>query len=407
MNKKMIYRIPLFAIIITFVALTCCSGPQADTEVRLVLTGQALIKKDPRLRWEDPFGTLRPILDSADIAFTNFEMAVISEEDRCGLPPDYEVSFGSPDLPKEDRPGNTGGPHAVAPEVMNFLADLGFNLMSLSNNHAWDLGKCGVAATIKAAEENDVSHAGTGLDILKATAPSYLTVGDFTIALVAATTSLDERSAILPNVNGVWTGRQDDWDRNISAVRKAASNADFVLFYHHFQIDIDDFDGMSPGDTTRDGHIWVGDLARWQSEFAYSLLDAGASIYIGNGDRAFDGIEIYNGKPLIRQIGGLAYQGLRPNIGAYDKHRPWEGVMAEAIISKDRILKLEFLPLDLDEGETYRSDFDDLEFLSRRGLAQLATGEQAQSILQRFSALSAKYGTEMEITGIRARVKIE
>ena len=35
----------------------------------------------------------------------------------------------------------------------------------------------------------------------------------------------------------------------------------------------------------------------------------------------------------------------------------------------------------LDEGETYRSDFDDLEFLSRRGLAQIATGSQADAIL--------------------------
>ena len=124
----MVYRIPLLAIIITFVLFSCCSGPQEETEVRLVLTGQALIKKDPRIRWEDPFGTLRPILDSADIAFTNFEMAVLSGEHRCGVPTDYEVSFGTPRLTPEDRPGNTGGPHAVAPEVMGFLSDLGFKI---------------------------------------------------------------------------------------------------------------------------------------------------------------------------------------------------------------------------------------------------------------------------------------
>ena len=48
-------------------------------------------------------------------------------------------------MPPESRPGNTGGPHAVQPAVMDFLADLGFDLLSLSNNHAWDLGDCGVA----------------------------------------------------------------------------------------------------------------------------------------------------------------------------------------------------------------------------------------------------------------------
>ena len=134
----------------------------------MVLTGQALIKKDPRIRWADPFGSLRPVLDRADVVFTNFEMAVMSEGDRCGLPSDYEVSLGTPRLSPEVRPGNSGGPHAVTPEVMGFLSDLGFNLMSLSNNHAYDLGDCGIAATRAAALDRGVAHAGTGPDICAA-----------------------------------------------------------------------------------------------------------------------------------------------------------------------------------------------------------------------------------------------
>ena len=38
-------------------------------EITLVVAGQALIKKDPRLSWDDPFGSLRPVLDAADVAF--------------------------------------------------------------------------------------------------------------------------------------------------------------------------------------------------------------------------------------------------------------------------------------------------------------------------------------------------
>ena len=181
----------VFSVVVIAVAMACNSSPP-ESEIRLVLAGQALIKKDPRIRWDAPYGSLRPILDRADIAFTNFEMAVLSEVDRCGVPSDYEVSFGTPRLSSEDRQGNSGGPHAVMPEVMGCLSDLGFNLMSLSNNHAWDLGDCGVAATQAAASAHDVAYAGTGPDISTASAPGYLTVDDFTIALVAATTSHDE-----------------------------------------------------------------------------------------------------------------------------------------------------------------------------------------------------------------------
>lgn len=392
------------------IAVAClvasCSTGHPEPKIRLVVAGQGLIKKDPRIRWDDPFGSLRPILDRADIAFTNFEMAVLSEADRCGVPADYEVSLGTPRLSPEDRPGNAGGPHAVAPEVMGFLSDLGFNLMSLSNNHAWDLGDCGVAATRGAAEAHGVAYAGTGLDISTASAPGYLTVGDFTIALIAATTSHDERDAIHHAVNGVWTGWQEDLDRNLAAVREAAANADFVLFYQHFQLDLDEFTDVAPGAATSDGHFRVENVADWQTDFARMVLDAGASIYVGHGHRAFDGVEVYNGKPLLRQLGGLAYQGLNPEIGGYDEHRPWEGLIAELVIRGGRVEQIDFVPLDLDEGETYRSDYDDIEFLSRRGLAEIATGPLANSILHRLGDLSARYGTELVISNSRATLEI-
>jgi len=383
-----------------------CDAPSPEPEVTLVLTGQTLVKKDPRLRWDDPFGTIRPLVEGADVAFTNFEMAVVSGEDRCGLPLDYEVSLGTPPLTPERRPGNTGGPHAVQPAVMDFLAELGFDLMSLSNNHAWDLGDCGVAATRAAAEANGIVHAGIGRDVEAATAPGFITVGDMTIGLIAATTSHDERGAIHDAVNGVWTGWQEDWDRNVKAVQDAAARADFVIFYQHFQIDADEFSGLNPGDSTGDGHIWIDDVEAWQTAFARAVLDAGASLYVGHGHRAFDGIEVYKGKPLLRQLGGLAYQGLNPVIGAYDEHRPWEGLVAELTISGGMTQRIEFTPLDLDEGEAYRPDHGDVEFLSRRGLPQKATGSLADSILHRFRDLSARYGADITVAEGRAALSI-
>jgi len=195
-------------------------------------------------------------------------------------------------------------------------------------------------------------------------------------------------------------------DRNLAAVREAAANADFVLYYQHFQLDHDEFSDMAPGAATEDGHFWVENGADWQTDFARRVLDAGASIYVGHGHRAFDGVEVYNGKPLLRQLGGLAYQGLNPEVGGYDEHRPWEGLIAELVIRSGRVERIDFMPLDLDEGETYRSDYDDLEFLSRRGLAELATGPLAESILLRLRDLSARYGTELTIADSRATLEI-
>lgn len=85
-------------------------------EIKLAIVGQSLIKVDPRKHWIDPFSSVKPIIESADVGFTNFEMAV---DNNCGLPDDYQVMLGKPAL-GSDRPGNTNGPHAVYENVMEF-----------------------------------------------------------------------------------------------------------------------------------------------------------------------------------------------------------------------------------------------------------------------------------------------
>lgn len=390
-----------FAALTVLLTLSCNQSKEEQAldipGFKLAVVGQSLIKIDPRKYWDNPYGTVEPILQSVDVCFTNFEMAV--DDGNCGVPDDYTVVTGEPDL-GDDRPGNTSRPHAVKSDVMEFLSSIHFNLMSLANNHAWDLGDCGVKATIAAADAYSVTHAGTGTSVEEAVSPAYLTVRGSTIALIAATTSHDERDLLLGTVNGVWTGYQEDWDRNIAAVEEAAQNADFVIYYHHFQIDDDDVNGQS-----EDGHLAVGMTAKeWQSDFAKAIIDAGASMYIAHGHRGFDGIEIYNGRPLIRQLGGFAYQGLSDEMGHYDDDYAWWGLLAMMEIQDGYVRSIEFVPLELDEGTEYRADYDKEDFLTRRGFSEVATGTLASEILQRFVNLSKNYGATVRIEGERAYV---
>ena len=395
-----------FALILAVPAMLGANTiPHQDDEgpsFTLAIVGQALIKVDPREQWSNPFAGIRPILEDADLAFTNFEMAV---DDDCGVPPDYQVVLGKPALDEEQRPGNTGGPHAVRENVMEFLASMNFGLQSLANNHSWDLGDCGVMATIAAAERYGVTHAGTGSNLDEATRAAIIEVKGLRIALLAATTSLDERDLILPTasspgVNGVWIGRQDDWDRNVESVRSAAKRADFVIYYQHFQITNERLSGDRTG--RAQGHLDVGDVQQWQSRFAQAVIDAGASMFIAHGDRIFDGVEIYKGRPIIRQFGGFAYQGLQAE-GSYDP-LVWEGLLGLVTIRAGRVRSMEVLPLRLDEGR--QSEYgDEIEFRQKRGFSDLADGDQGRRILERFAELSRNYGTSVRVEEGRARVE--
>jgi len=365
----------------------------------LAIVGQSLIKIDPRKHWSNPFGSVKPIIGSADIGFTNFEMAV---DNNCGVPDNYQVMTGKPAL-VNDPPGNTSGPHAVDENIMAFLSSMNFNFQSLANNHAWDLGCCGIIATIASAKKYGVTHAGTGNNLEDATRAAIMEVKGARIALVAATTSRDERELILasdssPGVNGVWTGWQEDWDRNLNAVRSARQNADFVIYYQHFQIDQEDADGKG-----KYGHKKVGDMHTWQEAFAKAIIDAGAGLFIAHGERIFDGVEIYKGRPIFRQFGGFSYQGLQGE-GAYDP-LVWEGLLGMLTIKDGYIGSIEIFPLELNEG-IEKEYGDAIEFREKRGFSEVATGSMSAKILNRFKNLSSKYGTSVKIEGGKAIIKI-
>jgi poly-gamma-glutamate synthesis protein (capsule biosynthesis protein) len=386
--------------------LPTAAHPETTSVVELAIAGQALLKLDPRGFLSAPFESVTPILNGADIAFTNFEMAVNPPGNGCGMPKDFVVIRGEPVIPPPLRPGNTLRPHAVSSSVMELLASMNFRLMSLVNNHSWDLGRCGILATIEAADSFAVTHAGTGRTTEEATAPAYIEVNGTTIALIAANTSDDEERHIVSNeINGIWLGYPEDVERNLAAIRDAAQHADFVMFYHHFQIEDSHLEGLTRGEANSYGHRWIEEgVSAWQTAFARAVIDAGASIYVGHGHRGFDGIEIYKGRPLIRQLGGFAYQGLLPELGAYDSHHAWSGLIASTRIENGRIRKIVWHPLELDEGRTYVDDVDLVTFMSRRGTSQLATGESAGKILRRFRHLSSSYGTDVVIDGETAWV---
>jgi hypothetical protein len=64
---------PQTCLVVAAAALTSgCDRTPPQPAITLVVAGQALIKDDPRQYWEAPFGSLRPILHSVDVAFTNF-----------------------------------------------------------------------------------------------------------------------------------------------------------------------------------------------------------------------------------------------------------------------------------------------------------------------------------------------
>lgn len=74
------------------------------------------------------------------------------------------------------------------PQIAHDLRWGGVDICSLAQNHSYDFGELGIAATIRRCEEAGLAHAGTGLNLEVAGAPTYLETAKGRVSLVSAAT---------------------------------------------------------------------------------------------------------------------------------------------------------------------------------------------------------------------------
>ena len=129
-----------------------------------------------------------PLIQSlltGDVKFTNFESVVALEGQTV--------------------PGGGGRGFLAPPAAFESLGAFGFNLLSLSNNHAFDMKNDGLQNTLREADKIKITHAGTGKTLDEAAAPAYLKTANGTVALVASASGLmvpgARATATTPGVN--------------------------------------------------------------------------------------------------------------------------------------------------------------------------------------------------------------
>jgi poly-gamma-glutamate capsule biosynthesis protein CapA/YwtB (metallophosphatase superfamily) len=352
-------------------ALVAASGTFA-APLRVVLTGQALIEHDLRVHAPDKFDRLIPHLRGRDVVFTNLEVVI-------------QTGVG--------HPIKDAYLHAAPVQVLDCLRELGFNLLALSNNHVGDLGPAGVLGTIRAVEQRGFAHAGAGPTLAAAAAPGFLATPRGRVALVSAASGGGKRAGstdIGPaGMNEIRRNRDeparglhpDDVERVLADIRIAARQADFVIFYHH-------------------DHLWAKDMRQtpgWKQAWARACIDNGAHVFVSHGAPLLHGIEIYRGRPIFYDLGGLVFHTItKPG------HYPpevWESVIAELAFEQGVFTRLTLRPIVMNElGREGDS------FFQTRGMPEPATPAKSGEILERLQSLSAAYGTAMAIEGGTASV---
>lgn len=367
-----------------------------STALTITLTGQSMIRSDIRVSAPSAVSTIASLLNGGDVVFTNFE-GTVAEAGQ----------------PNEDVP--LQGPGFLAPPgALDALKALGFNLLSLSNNHSADLKVPGIQNTLREASRLNLAHAGIGNTLGEAVAPSYLRTPKGTVALVAMASGLiapgASATATRPGVDElhVEAGNQpneEDAKRILESIRNASKRADLVIVYQHNHV----FDKPF-------GTIFREELPErlappdWIKKWTHAEVDAGADIVVMHGAPLLHGIEIYHNRPIFYDLGNFIFNA-PPTMWTLQEPIVWESVVSSVEFQGKHLQSIRLRPIALnflgqgqpDTGDPHANNL----FLDTRGLPAPATGEQAGYILQRVAEYSRPFGTTVEVKGDTAEINLK
>ena len=171
------------------------------------------------------------------------------------------------------------------PEHVSVLQDMGVDIVQLSNNHVYDYGKQALLDTFDTLEGAGIDYFGAGHNLEEAMQPVYYTLDDKVVAFVGA--SRAEKYKMTPQATETEPGilRCYDTEFFLQAIAEADENADFVIAVVHW------------------GTEYSYDLEEVQLTTGKEYLDAGADVIIGGHSHCLQGMEYYQGKPIIYSMG--------------------------------------------------------------------------------------------------------
>ena len=212
------------------------------------------------------------VLRDADLTFGNLEGTLLDEggtPKKCN-DPKVCYAFRSP-----------------VRYVQNLL-DAGFDMMSLANNHAGDMGDPGRDTTMKTLTNAGILHAG------QMSMKTTILIKDSIRYGLAA---------FAPNANCV---PLNDLVGARNLVLALDSLVDIVIVSFHGGAE-----GAKFQHVPRTHELFYGEDRGDVYEFSHTLIDAGADIVFGHGPHVTRGVEVYNNRFIAYSLGNFCtYKGI-------------------------------------------------------------------------------------------------
>ena len=175
------------------------------------------------------------------------------------------------------------------PERLSIYDEMGVDLVTLANNHVYDYGKDAFLDMLDSFDEYKIPRIGAGRNLSEAEKPYYFIINGYKFAFVNG--SRAEKYRLTPgatdNSEGIFLCY--DPTNMINLIKSLKDDNDYVITIIHFG--------------KEDSH----ELEKEQVESAKAYIDAGASMVVGHHAHTLQGVEIYNDKPIIYNLGNFLF----------------------------------------------------------------------------------------------------
>jgi hypothetical protein len=229
----------------------------------------------------DLLSSVRPILRAADVAFGNLEGPLYDGRDAPTCTP------GGIAEKARGRPGGDGSCWAfrVPTRYGKLIADAGFGVLSLANNHILDFGERGLASTRDVLDRVGIAYSGPAGTV------AHSTAGGVKVAVLAF--------APYPGSNPM-----DDIEVARSLVAASTRAAEIVVVSFHGGAEGVEHQHVPAGRET-----YYGENRGAVRDFARAMVDAGAHLVIGHGPHIVRGMELRGGHLIAYSLGSFATFG--------------------------------------------------------------------------------------------------
>ena len=205
------------------------------------------------------------------------------------------------------------------PENVSILHDMGVDIVSLANNHAYDHGEVALLDTFEVLKEAGVPYVGAGHNIEEARAPYIFDREGVKIAIVSATqierTDNPDTKGATETTPGTFRCWGNKLQQLLDAAQDAKAQADVVIVYIHW------------GTENTDVLDWA------QLDQAKALAGAGVDLIVGDHPHCLQEIGQINGVPVIYSLGNYWFNSKTVDTG-----------LLKVDVSKNGIEQLQFVP---------------------------------------------------------------